>query len=192
MVEAPGAGVRQRQREGGVSLVAVELPEPQGWDGHRGSSLGPPEGVRFCPKLDLGHLASRTVGGETATVSCPLVCGGLQQHLRETHTGDENEDLRGPWPPRDPPPTFPQAEGPGPWKRTGLRAWQTLSRCSDPSEHPHVHARWTHRPWVTRLLSQRRPCSAADGVQTRAQVAHLFRASGGGARACCAYLLFKV
>lgn len=92
-----------------------------------------------------------------------------------------------------PHPRFPRRKGlVSPWKRTGLRAWQTLSGCSDPSEHPHVHARWTHRPWVTRLLSQWRPCSAADGGQTRAQVAHLFRASGGGSRACCTYLLFKV
>ena len=35
LTEAPGAGARQRQREGGVGLVAGELPEPQGWDSRR-------------------------------------------------------------------------------------------------------------------------------------------------------------
>ena len=147
-------------------------------------------GVRFCPKLDLGHPASRTVGGETATVSRSLVCGHLQQHPRRPTQEMKTETSEGRGLHGTPHPRFPRQKGlVSPWKRTGLRAWQTLSRCSDPSEHPHVHARWTHRPWVTRLLSQRRPCSAADGGQTRAQVAHLFRASGGGlghaALICC-------
>lgn len=35
LMEASGADARQRQREGGVDLVASELPEPQGWDSHR-------------------------------------------------------------------------------------------------------------------------------------------------------------
>lgn len=150
-----------------------------------GSSLGPPEGARLCYNLDLGCPASRTVRGETAVVSRTQVCGGLRQHPRGSHAGGENGDQRGSWPPRDPPPMVLRQEGPvSPWKRMGLRAWRTLPGCSDPSEHPRL----IHRPWVTRLLSQWRPCATADGEQTHVQVAassELLVGLGHAELTCC-------